>query len=431
MTRIPYAGAIAATLLVTVLGGFAGWLMYLRSHTDAIRAADAARGFSTGGGVLGTFGSGGGAQNAGPGVTAQGFGATSLPQAAGEGSASSTPTSDARLQNTGEEPIKTPRLWQVVKTPIAGFGFIETGRGLELWYAERATGHIFATRPRTGEVERLSNTLMPKTQQALFGKGEIIVRRIEDGVLATFSGTIKEGATSTALLGSTLEKNIAQVSIDTATGELFFVRPTAGGSDIVLSRADGSKQSILVSSPLRNWQPIAVPGRRVIVQLPSDSVPGGAYEVGKNSLTPLLGPQPGLIVVPKASSTALLWSTSAGGTLALFARSGPDAVSVAFNLKTVASKCVWGSPRAIHQQIAYCAVPRTLARGAFLDPWHQGQLHTNDAWWQLDTSSGASQALYAMEEAIDVRDPQIDPSGTWIAFRDGRDESLWALRILK
>jgi len=160
-------------------------------------------------------------------------------------------------------------------------------------------------------------------------------------------------------------------------------------------------------------------------------MPGGAYEMGKSGLTLLMGPLPGLVVLPKASSTALLWSTSSGGTLSLSARSGPDATPIVFSLKTVASKCTWGSPRAINQNLVYCAVPRSLARGAFLDAWHQGRLHTVDAWWQLDTSSGASQALYAMEETLDVRNPQIDPGGTWIAFQDGRDESLWVLRIVK
>lgn len=430
--RIPYAGAVAATLLVTVLGGFVGWLMYLRTHTDAIRAADAARGFSTGGGMLGALGTGGDVQNAGPGVTTQGFGVTSLAQVGGEVAVatSSDAAGDAKTEGASE-PIKTPRLWQVVKTPVAGFGFVETEHGLELWYAERATGNVFAARPRGGDIERLSNTLMPKTQQALFGRGNVIVRRIEDGVLTTFAGTIRQGATSTALFGAALEKNVAHIDLNETTGEILFVRPTASGSDIVSAHADGSKQVILFSSPLRNWQPIMVPGRRIIAQLPSDGVLGGAYEIAKSGITPLTNPLPGLVILPKASSTALIWSTSAGGLLSLFARSTPDATPVIFSLKTVASKCVWGSSRAVNQNLAYCAVPRSLARGAFLDAWHQGRLHTTDAWWQIDTASGASQALYAMEETLDVRNPQIDQSGTWIAFQNGRDESLWMLRIVK
>jgi hypothetical protein len=271
---------------------------------------------------------------------------------------------------------------------------------------------------------------MPKTHEAVFAGDIVIERRLENGSLITFSGSIARSATSTTLHGAPLEKNIQALSLNPLTQTIFFLRPTAAGSEGVVAQADGSKQTVVFNSALRDWKPIDVSGRRVLVQRASDGVMGAAYELTKSGgLVPLVEPSPGLMVLPRASSTSLLWSTATEGRLSVFAKgAGPNPVTFALN--TVVDKCAW-APVSTGTHAAYCAVPRISASSAFLQAWYQGALHTEDTWWLLDTSSGASQALYASEEAIDVRNPQVDPSGKWIAFIDGKDESLWVLRIVK
>lgn len=431
--RIPYAQTIATALLVSIVGGLAGWYVYIRTHTNAIQSSDKARGFSVGG-VFGNN-SGGATQNildGAPGITVGSnpigvtgngaIGSTTNPLSTGDTVGTTSP---AR-----ERVPETPRLWQAVKTPIAGFGFVQTESGISLRYVERATGYVFSADPWTGSVERLSNTLMPKTHEAFFAGDVVIERRIDNGALVTFSGSIARSATSTTLHGAPLEKNIQSLSLNPFTRTVFFLRPTPSGTEGVVAQADGSKQSVVFTSTLRGWKPIDVQGRRVVVQRPSDGVIGAAYEIEKSGgLTPIVEPAAGLMVLPRASSTSLLWSTAIEGRLSVFAKTaGQNPVS--FALSTVADKCAW-APIHSGAHTAYCAVPRTSASSEFLQAWYQGALHTEDTWWLLDTSSGASQALYASEEAVDVRDPQVDPSGKWIAFTDGKDESLWVLRIVK
>lgn len=424
---------ITAAILVTILGGFAGWYAYLRTHASSIKAADVARGFSTGTNFLG-IGSGGGVS---PGDIALGDAGVTSDASSTTGQASSTAS---RSGSTSAEagflsrfststPPTTPRLWHAGKTPIAGFAFVTIDGHPYLRYVERATGYIFSADPWTGDAERLTNTLHPKTAEAYFSEDIILERALSDAGIETLTGVVGRTATTSAYLSTALENNITAISAHPSLGDILFVRPTPSGSDIVSSLADGSKARVVYTSPLSGWQPIRIPGHSLIVQRPSDGVPGYAFEIGKSGTRSILGGIPGLQILPRASSTALLWSSSGDG-LRLYSQPNMDSTPSPISLKTVVEKCVWG-PQSSSALIAYCAVPRNNVPPRFLDLWHQGAHFTSDAWWQIDASAGSSQALYATDEDIDVRDPQVDDTGTFIAFINGRDASLWVLRIVK
>lgn len=430
--RTSLVGPIVAAILVAIVGGLAGWYFYLRTHESAIRSADSARGFTTGGGLIGGMsGNTGNILSGDSGVSLPG-GITpgSVFSVIGmNGTSSEEANPDARATSTQ---IQTPRLWHVAKTPVAGFGFTTVDGTLTLRYAERATGNVFSADPISGTIQRLTNTLMPKTAQAYFAGGAVIERSLGDGVLTTFSGVVGRNATTSALVGVTLADDISFLSIDPATASLFYLRPTAAGTIGTVSKADGSAGTQVFSSLLSSWKPIIVPGHLVVEELSSDGVPGYAYEIGKGgTLSEIVGDVPGLQVLPRASSTALLWSSAGPGGISLYARAAASSSDQKLSLKTIADKCVWAPAGGASSIFAYCAVPRTLPPAGFLDLWHQGAYRSDDAWWQIDVGAGASQALYATEESPDVHDPQIDPSGRFIGFIDGRDSSLWVLRIVK
>lgn len=426
--RTSLATGIAAALIVTVLGGFMGWYAYLRTHASQIQAADTARGFTTGAKFFGLGGSGAPATSDESQSSSTFLGSTFLGSLLAGGSQAVSDSTSTPLATSS--PAKTPRLWRAAKTPIAGFGFTYNNTA-KIRYVERATGYIFETDPWTGEVSRLTNTLNPKTQEAFFPSDTIIERSLGENGITTRSGTVGRSATSSAYLSTTLAANIRALAAYPALSSILYVQQSGSGSDVVSAAADGSQAKVLFSSPLVGWSPILVPGHTVIAQFASDGVPGSAYDIRKDgSLAALVSNIPGLMVLPRASSTALLWSTADGRSLTLFARTSDTASAATLSLKTVAAKCVW-APQSGSSMFAYCAVPHALPAGAFLDPWHQGALFTSDAWWQIDVGAGATQALYADENDIDVRDPQIDESGRFIAFLNGRDGSLWVLRIVQ
>jgi hypothetical protein len=326
-------------------------------------------------------------------------------------------------------PPTTPRFWRAGKTPVAGFSFVTVNGHPLLQYVERTTGNIFSMDPWSGAVERLTNTLRPKTAEAYFTKTTIIERSLNDKGIETVAGTIGRTATTSAYLFSALENNILAVSTDPYLSSMLYVRPSGSGSDIVMAAADGTGQKVLHSSPLSNWQPVVLPGHTIIVQRAGDGIPGYAFEVTKNGLKRIIGNVPGLEMLPHASSTTLLWSSSSQNGTQLFTRTNATSSAIQVSLRTYAEKCAWSPQKGSFT--AYCAVPHGSLPPGFLDEWHQGASFTSDAFWQVDASAGSSQALYATEEDVDVRHPQVDETGTFLAFINGRDDSLWVLRIRK
>lgn len=423
-------------IMVAILGGLSGWYLYLRSETGTTQRADTARGFSSAiPSFNGTQGSTATNNGAGPDFPVPGPGGLAAAQGGG-GAATTSIISYA-----------TPRLWHAEQAPAAGFGFVYTSTGLQLYYVERSTGYVFAADPRTGNTVRLTNTLRAKTQEASFDKnGGVIERSIgDDGSIITFSGSI---ASTTAqdgspkiLLGKTLEKNIVQLSGNALLASLFYLRRDTSGTTGLVAQWDGTKQKNVFSSPVGSWRPLLLDdGRTIVVQAASDNVSGYAYEIKKDGSWEEIAAGVGLTIAPRPFSTALLYGLSAGDSLSLFARPSAQATAVRLSIKTIADKCAWvpaptnATPEKPGRLTAYCAVPLSTPRGGFLDAWYQGAVHTTDAWWTVDAGGGSAQLLYAPQsegKGADVLDPVVDPTGTFIAYRDASDQSLWLFRINK
>ena len=462
-------------IIVICIGALAGWYFVLRSKTSTTSLADSARGYGdttpsagangstyqntnstfsdsrSGNGATGGAGQvGSNAQSAKGSDSAginddqeNGAGATATGNASTNGSTTAT-----SLTGTAGIPVprpKTPRLWHVSKTPVAGSGFGMTDSHI-LYYAERVGGYIFRTNTFTGEVLRLSNTLKPKSYEALFTRaGAVLLRSIDDksDTIETFSGKIASSTSSSpgTLVGEKLESNIRDVVGDPDSGSIFYTMSQSGTPTIGISSAwNGTKGKRIFTSPLGSWKPYMLSdGRFIIAQKPEDGVLGYAYDIQKDgSLTSLVRAIPGLTILPLANSPALLYGSSGSTGLQLYLQE-IDGTAFTLPLKTTADKCVWvpypakvakGAPAPA--LTAYCAVPATVM-GSFLTSWYRGALHTTDSWWRINGKTGEAKLLYSPSTqggaSIDVIDPQIDPSGNFISFKNNTDASLWVLRI--
>ncbi|HEY4516983.1 MAG TPA: hypothetical protein VJG64_03480 [Candidatus Paceibacterota bacterium] len=419
ITILKYA---LATLIVLILGGLAGWYFFVYSQTTSTNATNAARGLGT-----------------------------EPPSFTGTLGSNVANTGESGVQNTestARAGVGVPqRLWEVDRAPVAGMGFRVNASLLStstaLYFAERASGYIFEADPHEGKVVRLTNTLMPKTYEAIFlpGKRGVLLRSLDkNAAITTFVGSLHAttsagsgGAnTSTTTLqvlsGYYLVKNIITIAVDQKNGGLFYLvrDPVSRGVIGATLGWNDSKPKQVFSSPIVSWQPQYGGGEITLVESAGDGLLGYAYTLRKEGvLVPLVGPAPGLTVLPHLSESALLYSASQGGVLALYAKVGKDPAAL-LPIKTITEKCVWNPGKSL---IAYCAVPATISSQHFMDDWYQGKVHTADAWWQVDASTGSAEILYSPPQALDVQKPTIDPSGNYIAFVNGSDQSLWMLRI--
>lgn len=457
-------------LLVLAIGGFAGWVVVLHTKGQTISWQDAARGFGFGTPTAGQNGStynnigggaGGGSFSAGGGTGAGYGGAGSTGMITGyredgtpiygvtASGADATSTVNLSYGSSTTSTVvvpKTPRLWHITKTPVAGFAFSTSAP--MVFFSERATGYIFTADAISGDILRRTNTLMPKTYEAYFARdGAVIYRTVNDttGGVQTFSGIMGSSTSSNlgALMGVNLRNNILAISANPDSKTVFFIIEDSGtfsGFTAPWIEGKSGKEKLIFSSPIASWMPYALSdGRLIIAEKPQDDAAGYAYEVAPDgTLKPLIRGAPGLTILPLANSSAFIFGTSANGALTLFAQT--STTTLALPVRTVADKCVWApfrpatTKKVASHLVVYCAVPSSVSAKNFLESWYMGALHTSDSWWRLDLTTGETAQVLSADtggSALDVIDPAIDPTGNFLGFKNNADGSLWVLRINK
>jgi hypothetical protein len=334
-----------------------------------------------------------------------------------------------------------------------------------LYYVERGNGYVFGAIPQSHSLQRVTDTLFPKVYEAQFARdGSVIERSLDSrGRITTFLGTISSSSTpvltsihgtatsstidtlrtqitkdsrprttttSSILSGVYLEPGVTRISMSPLTRTLFLLVPNqSGGVDGYSQDWNGTKRTKIFSSLIRSWEPrVLEDGRIIMSERAADGIAGYSYVVGKSgSLSPLVRDTPGLLVVPKSASSALIYSSSSGESVTLYAQATSTPIALA--LQTIADKCVWLSGQTL---IAYCAVPRTAPPASFLDNWYRGVVHTSDDWWRIDLSSDTLERVPSggsNGESFDVVHPTIDSTGNYIAFINAVDQSLWTLHV--
>jgi hypothetical protein len=406
--------------IVIIIGALSGWYFFLRGQTAATGAADAARGFE-------------GSTPFGPSTGSTYQNQLSSDSSGFSSGSSNTPTS---------KPVAT--LWHTDTTPVAGFAFSGNASSTKVVFVERGNGYIFSADLGNQDVRRITNTLMSKTYEAYFtASGDVIVRGIgSDGAITTFLGhvaTTSTGLSSSqpvALNGDYLNKNIRTITSDPSTGNLFFIVGSIPDISGISASNAGDKQKTVLTTALPDWGARWLSDGRIILWTkPADGVPGFAYVLTSGTLAPLIDNVSGLTLLPRAGTpAALLYGSSSGGGLLLFAQIG-KANAALLPIKTIADKCVWapaGAATTTSSLVAYCAVPQAAPIGNFLNDWYKGIAHTSDAWWKVNASAGTAELVYTPNPSLslDVVDPAISPSGQYLAFRNGNDDSLWVLNLV-
>lgn len=422
---------IGIAAIVLLLFGLGGWYLFLRNENSSIENAANARGFSIGiPAFLGSRGSTA-ANTAGGGGAAQEFtdstGGSAFARLLGFGQSTegdllttSSPGEGGKVEQ------RAPRFWRVTSAPVAGAAFV-AGSSTRLRYVERASGHLFEADPRSGAVTRTSNTLTPRVYEASIGGGNSVVLRVlKDGEPSTLGGrattTVDNVAELTLTdLGSAVQDIVAYPDVP----QLLMIANAGSNNHLIRSNVDGGNPKQLLALPGGDFR-IQLAGESIIlIERAASGVTGNAYRVAA-TLVPIVRNIPGLTAKIQAVTQSIILSSDDGARLRLFVE-GTNTSRTEIALATTAEKCVW-APRG---QTAYCAAPNDTVPPQFLDRWYRGEIHTEDIWYTIDTSTGKANPLFKIDSAsaIDVENPIIDPSGEYIAFQNARDKSLWVLRI--
>lgn len=354
-------------------------------------------------------------------------------------------TTSAQIQNGQTAPITQLRL--ISSVPIAGATTIadpKTGQTL-IRYVERATGHIFETTTISGTAQRLTNTTIPKVEEALFVEdgSAIILRYLKDDgdTVESFYGKITQKSivgqgtsTEAELLGAFLPENITGLAVSPDTKKIFYLVRDGQGSLGNIANPDGTKKTLLLTSPVAEWLPLWPEQKTIVLTTkPASDVGGYAYFLNSSSgiLDLILQKILALTTLVNPSTHTVLFSQNdAGKNLSLNLLMSDKKTTIGLSVATFPEKCVWST---ISPDVAYCAAPKAGVQGDYPDLWYQGVASFTDALWKINTKTGETTQLSTFDETknvgIDVIQPFLDKKEQFIFFTNKKDSTLWSMRL--
>lgn len=363
-------------------------------------------------------------------------------------------TTDTETPVVGSNtPIQLPKLRQLSTTPIAGMyasttkirvGLATTTEPATIVrFVDRGTGHVYQANDITANIEKISNTTLPKIYEAYWNKNltATVLRYLKENSdsVTNFYAEIRPVASSTAssttpfeIKGKYLSPDIREIAIST-TGDKVFTWNIENDRGIgYISSFDEKNKTKIIDTPITGVNIDWPESSTVTVTTKSSGVVAGySYSVNTKTaeMSQLITGVRGLSVKMSGDAKSVLYSAGgnsvATGLLNLKDRS---VSKVIFN--TLADKCVWSN---IRKNEIYCAVPTEIPDGIYPDDWYKGKVSFVDQIWHLDTTTGEvhllANLLTLSNKLIDAEQLILDPKENFLYFINKRDLTLWSLDL--
>ncbi len=342
-----------------------------------------------------------------------------------------------------------PRLYELHKTPVAGAGFIESGKApgllVKTRYIERGLGHIYETPLDTLSKNRISNETLPRLSEALWGNGgkSVVIRSFDEagGIIKTRILNLGEVPTSFAQGTST-----KQASSFIQTEEVFlpdyipFVAVVEDGSDKLFYLENGVESAVgstanfrgagtsIFSSSFTEWLP-QFPNQKLITLTtkPSASVLGHFFflDTQTKAITKILDSINGLTTLTSRDGKLVLFSETKKGVPELFVYNIAKKETSQLFIQTLPEKCVWSTQE---PAVVYCAVPQITPPAQYPDQWYQGLISFSDSLWKINTVTFITEKIYALP-SLDLINPVISSGDAYLLFMNKVSGTPWVFRM--
>ena len=328
-------------------------------------------------------------------------------------------------------------LQKISESPIAGAVIFNQGSTSITRYVERGTGHVYEKNLGEGASRRISNTTIPKIYEALWTSDgqNVVIRYLNDDTEAIRTFVAKFGkSTSTEappLEGvfleesikslATLGKKIIYAVADQTSGRIFTVNP------------DGTKKTLLMSSPFGSWLVGGAASLGLIQSKPSAFAPSVVFTatLDGSKTTKLNGGAAGLSTLLNPLSTMALESQTGGGEVGLYIFDIKKSTLKKLPIATLAEKCTWSSAK---KTLVYCAVPSYFPGGNYPDDWYQGSISFNDDIWSLDIETGETEVIFkpsSIGARADIVNILVDQRDHFLMFTSRDTNTLWSLDLTR
>ena len=378
---------------------------------------------------------------------------TTLPTGPG-GGLPQIPSGQTSTSTPGGTQVNIPRLRQITSEPVGGAGIFDVTNAdktesIIIRYIQRADGNIFETKTDTLAINRISNKTIPKIYEAYWGGGGdvVITRQLKDdnetvesfaaklSPLETRFLTGQAGSASSTemnLGGVYLPQKISALAISPDKSKMFYLYPTSDGIGGIFANADGSKKTLIFESPLSEWSASFADNKTIVLNTKSSaSANGFAYFLDTGGgIRKIIGDIAGLTILVSPDKKLALYSESSSGSFRtklgnLVGNNNGD-----FGLQTLPEKCVWSRNE---PEVVFCAVPKSITSCGYPDCWYQGSVAFSDDIWKINTATGETNRLISPEsfaqKTIDVINPLLNDSESFLLFMNKIDLTLWVLDI--
>lgn len=307
-------------------------------------------------------------------------------------------------------------------------------------YVQLGTGHVYEARTDDPEIIRLSNTTIPRINEAHFvGSDRILMRYTDDvGNFKLFSAQLADNASQSAatpkrLQGVFLSDGVRYLDVNPA-GDVVWLQYTAdGGARVISTDALGDSQTQIYESPLSEWRVdwFGSEDEVLLRSTPSYESFGMAFtlDVSTGALRPYGTARKALEVYPSTDRSRAIISLKADKETRsyLYKRDANEYIEIV--PEAFAQKCVYAENR----EIFYCAAPVGEISFGEPDLWYQGVTSYQDDIWQIDANTGEAQIVVSpsgmSDDPIDVIDLSLSPDEQFLYFRDKDTRSLWTFQL--
>ncbi len=342
-----------------------------------------------------------------------------------------------------------PRLYELHKAPVAGVGFIESGKGTNRTvmarYIERGLGHIYETSLDTLFESRISNETHSRLNEALWGNGgkSVVIRSFDEaeGVIRTRILNLGSSAPSFARGTST-----AQTSDFIQTEEIFlpdyipFLATAEDGADKIFYLENGISSSVgvvanfrgsstgIFNSTFTEWLP-QFPNQNLVTLTtkPSTNIPGYLFflDTKTKAVSKILSVINGLTTLTSRDGKSVLFAETKDGAPELSVYNVTKKEILTLFMQTLPEKCAWSVKESA---VVYCAVPQAIPTAEYPDQWYQGLVSFSDSIWKINTVTSVAEKIYDLP-SLDVINPAISSDDTYFLFMNKVTSTPWVFRI--
>lgn len=319
-----------------------------------------------------------------------------------------------------------PLLRQITDKPVSGaYIYLDDEEKPTIRYVEKETGNIYEVPADSYNSTRITNTTIPGTHEAVWiDENNIVLRYFSDGEIETFYAKLKPDATEQSLNGSFVD-SWDKTSFDRESGNFFSLFESPNGSTLTFGKIDASTKNILVS-PIKSWIPLQTEKGFFVQTAPNSSVEGSLFEIRSGQLNEVVGGLYGLSTsVNPAGNYAMIGFLSNGQNMLSVVDLNKN-VSRGLPIQTLTSKCAW------HINVVYCGVPSNL-QSSLPERWSTGDDSFDDSIWKVDIENNVGNIVINPSKEgvgdVDVWQPMVDETESYMIFINKRDLTLWSLRL--